>query len=171
MAHVYTVPPIPGVEDLYSLLTFLTDPDKYKDQLDKLEGLRAEVNGLIEKVGKADEIEALQGQAATARHLAGEALSAAKISAGALVAAARDEAYRITQDAEKDAARREATIKADMAVVTTRQAEIAADARALADSKEDVAKLRSEAERLMTAAKALKEEYDAKVARVKAAGL
>ena len=70
MAHVYQMQPIPGVDDLFTLINFLGDADSYKARLADMLALRDEINGLVEKAGKADQIEVLYGQAKTERETA-----------------------------------------------------------------------------------------------------
>lgn len=63
MARVYTLPPIPGVKDLNTLMAFLQNKDEYDARLQALTTLEEEINALILKVGPAEEIETLHKQA------------------------------------------------------------------------------------------------------------
>lgn len=63
MARVYTLPPIPGVKDLNTLMAFLQNKEDYDARLQALTTLEEEINALILKVGPAEDIETLHKQA------------------------------------------------------------------------------------------------------------
>lgn len=171
MAHVYHVQPIPGVEDLYGLLAFLTDPSKYKAHLDKLETLRAECNGLIEKVGKAEQIETMVGQAAIAKRDADQLLKDTAVQAKAILYSANAEAEDVRKSADAYATKRQVSLDARADDIAVMQ-KVVNDAEANLAQRADVVTSRAlAAGSLMSHATALKDEYETKVAKLRAAGL
>ena len=171
MAKVLSVEPIPGVTDLFSLLTFLTDPDKYEVQLKKLEDLRKAANLEISRVGKSEEIEALALKAKLAHDDSVAALDRARLAAGLLVSEAKAEAAALSDAANKD--RWDKAAKLD-----TRSQALAAQEQAVAEAEKAVARVTEQAnadrhalEAAHRAVDILKAEYEAKVAKVRAAGL
>lgn len=92
MARVYTLPPIPGVKDLNTLMAFLANADEYEARMLALTTLEEEINAMILKVGPAEEIEVLNIQAAKALADAKAALAEAEEKAKAIVAEAENQA-------------------------------------------------------------------------------
>ncbi len=92
MARVYTLPPIPGVKDLNTLMAFLMDKEEYDTRLQALTGLEEEINAMILKVGPAEEIETLHAQATKHLDEATATLKDAKAKAKSIVAEAENKA-------------------------------------------------------------------------------
>ncbi len=91
MARVYALPPIPGVKDFLTLAEFLNNKDVCEARLNALMALEEEINGLVEKVGKAEEISSLHNKAlATVQEAEKKAKEAEALKAQA--AAIKDEA-------------------------------------------------------------------------------
>ena len=174
MAHVHSIPPIPGVDDLYSLLAFLSDKGACERRFMEMEKLRDEINGLVELVGKAHEIEPLQIKAETDRLAA-----AAELEQGrAKVRAMRDEADASigARMAEFDAARAKAE-----AILAERRQELNDQSKFIAVDREKITQAEDalkNAERTRAAyeakrieAEALRAQYEAKLMAIrKAAG-
>jgi cell division septum initiation protein DivIVA len=115
MAKVYGVQPIPGVKDLFTLLDFLADSKAYEANLNAMIDVRDEIQVLIGRVGKADQIETLLVQA---KEKFGEA-----------------ENLRKRTELEADNLLAEAKLKAESVLVSARNLE-----RANADGAEKLAK-------------------------------
>lgn len=167
MARVYTLPPIPGVKDLNTLMAFLMDKDEYDGRLHALVTLEEEINDLVEKVGKAEDITTLHAQAAQkesdANRLIAEAqaiLKAAKEDAAQVTAKAREDSQaslvEIEMQAKTLAASRDAfdTFKAEQAALLAEWEEKLRAREALA------AKIHKESQELMA-------EYQAKLDKLK----
>ena len=102
MAHVYQMPPVPGVEDFYTLVAFLANTERYAKQMDEMLLLRDEINKLVEKVGKAEEIDSLHMRAVADRQEGEAVLLRARESAASVIAASRDTADQISLDGAKE---------------------------------------------------------------------
>lgn len=126
MAHVYQMPPVPGVEDFYTLVAFLANTERYAKQMDEMLLLRDEINKLVEKVGKAEEIDSLHMRAVADRQEGEAVLLRAKESASAMLSAARDSAAQFRIDAEKE-------LEAQKVELHEKQAALKEHERAVAD--------------------------------------
>ena len=170
--QVPTVPPLEGVDDLYSLLAFLVDPEAVEKRLAQMESVRDEINKLVEKVGKAGDIDRLYIQAKTARETAERELEQA-----------REKARQAMAEVDKaDAARRadyavqHAKMEADLA---SKRDELNAQAKTNAVDWHKIEQAESAtraADKARTAADArhaeltkLKEQYESKLAAIKKA--
>ena len=92
MARVYALPPIPGVKDFLTLTEFLANKDACEARLNALMGLEEEINGLVEKVAKAEEIDPLHTQALATVQEANKKLAEAE--------AVKEQAAKIKLDAD-----------------------------------------------------------------------
>mgnify|MGYP001571670691 FL=1 len=171
MAHVPSLPPLPGVDDLYSLLAFLSDKDACESRLMEMERLRDEMNGLVEKVGKADEIDRLRIQADVDRDMAGKELAQGRSRAKQ---AADDFAKEMqSKQDEFDARCRIFTGAMDKRTLDIKEAEATIfihEANIKAHDEKVTAREHATEARWNEAA-ALKAEYEAKLAKLKAAGV
>lgn len=122
MARVYTLPPIPGVKDLNTLMAFLQNKEEYDARLQAMTALEEEINALILKVGPAEDIETLHKQAeqATKDALAHAEQAAAEVKA----IKAEADTYAAEIKAKADDLMKEWTAKS--AALATSQAEFAA---------------------------------------------
>lgn len=171
MAHVYTVPPIPGVKDLFTLLEFLKDAEKFAERLSAMEKVRDEINALVEAVGKVEEIERLRIQADTDRGNArlileeANAESAnAKVQADSVLAQARAKAEEELRAAVVKREQSEAHARQILADLNSRESALNAREKAL-QQRED------EASALFKRGQSLTEEFTGKLAKLKAAGV
>lgn len=92
MARVYALPPIPGVKDFLTLTEFLANKDVCEARLNALMALEEEINGLVEKVAKAEEIDPLHNKALATVQDANKKLAEAE--------AIKDQAAQIKADAD-----------------------------------------------------------------------
>lgn len=169
MAKVYGVQPIPGVKDLFTLLDFLADSKAYEANLNAMIDVRDEIQVLIGRVGKADQIETLLVQA---KEKFGEA-----------------ENLRKRTELEADNLLAEAKLKAESVLVSARNLEranadgaekLAEQVKAFEDNKAAIAaELQEQLQRAndleiaalqaKVDAEDLKATYEAKLAKLKAA--
>ena len=169
MATIPQVPPIPGVKEALGLLAFIRDADKYGGYLERLVAMRDEVNALVAAYGTVSEIEALRNQAKTDRQMAAEGLAKARAEAEARLAeaqAAHDDAEARVASATAACERREAEASARAATLAAAEQ---AHAEAIARDQARLASERAEVKGLREAVEALKADYDAKLARLRAA--
>lgn len=169
MAKVYGVQPIPGVKDLFTLLDFLADSKAYEANLNAMIDVRDEIQVLIGRVGKADQIETLLVRA---KEKFGEA-----------------ENLRKRTELEADNLLAEAKLKAESVLVSARNLEranadgaekLAEQVKAFEDNKAAIAaELQEQLQRAndleiaalqaKVDAEDLKATYEAKLAKLKAA--
>lgn len=174
MAHVYQMQPIPGVEDMLTLMAFLGDVEKYKSSLSKMLTLRDEINALVEASGKVDEIAVLHARATADRQEAEATIGRARESAMAIIQKAKDDAFLVTQAGEK-------TVRDRAMALDAREAKLLADVQsnhenrailaAAADAKQAAETARAAAEQKSHDLDKLKKVYEDKLDAIrKAAG-
>lgn len=171
MAHVHSIPPIPGVDDLFSLLAFLSDKDACEKRLADMEHLRDEINRLVEAVGKVEQIDSLRIHAEGANAEAMALLAEAKKG----MAAVREEIAKLRATAEEDERVFRAKLVQEREVwgAALREAEDAARQRdeSVEARSKAAHELMNEAQRIAEEARALRDEYNGKLAKLKAAGV
>lgn len=170
--QVPTVQPLPGVEDLYSLLAFLVDPEAVEKRLHEMERVKDEINKLVEKVGKAQDIDRLYIQAQTERETAARELEQAREKARQAMAEVdhADKARRADYDKQRAVA--EADIAQRVADMNTRSASNAEQwgkITAAEDAVRAADKARLAADQRHAELTKLKEQYESKLAAIKAA--
>lgn len=169
MAKVYGVQPIPGVKDVYTLLDFLADSKAYEANLNALMDMRDEIQTLIGKVGKADQIETLLAQAKEKQAQAFQAVEQAKLQAVAIVGEAEAKAKDMMDSA---LALEKLNIAAAEKLEKNRRTfeEFkAAKEKDLQAYEQRVTDLEVEALKAQRDAKELIDKYEAKLAKFKAA--
>ena len=169
MAKVYGVQPIPGVKDVYTLLDFLADSKAYEANLNALMDMRDEIQALIGKVGKADQIETLLAQAKEKQAQAFQAVEQAKLQAVAIVGEAEAKAKDMMDSA---LSLEKLNIAAAEKLEKNRRAfeEFkAAKEKDLQAYEQRVTDLEVEALKAQRDAKELIDKYEAKLAKFKAA--
>ena len=96
MQKVEQVAQLPGVNDLFTLLTFLADKKEGVAYLKKLEDIRADLNQQLKDMGVGKDIAAARNQANTYEYEAKKALEAARKESGKLIADAKAEKAELT---------------------------------------------------------------------------
>lgn len=169
MAKVYGVQPIPGVKDVYTLLDFLADSKAYEANLNALMDMRDEIQALIGKVGKADQIETLLAQAKEKQAQAFQAVEQAKLQAVAIVGEAEAKAKDMMDSAlslEKlniaAAEKLEKNRRAFEEFKAAKEKDLQAYEQRLTDLEAAALQAQLEAKELM-------DKYEAKMAKLKAA--
>lgn len=169
MAKVYGVQPIPGVKDVYTLLDFLADSKAYEANLNALMDMRDEIQTLIGKVGKADQIETLLAQAKEKQAQAFQAVEQAKLQAVAIVGEAEAKAKDMMDSAlalEKlniaAAEKLEKNRRAFEEFKVAKEKDLQAYEQRLTDLEAAALQAQLEAKELM-------DKYEAKMAKLKAA--
>lgn len=169
MAKVYGVQPIPGVKDLFTLLDFLADSKAYEANLNAMIDVRDEIQVLIGRVGKADQIKTLLVQAkekfSEAENLrkrteleADNLLAEAKLKAESVLVSARNLERANADGAEK--------LAKQVKAFEDNKAAIAAELQEQLQRANDleIAALQAKVD-----AEDLKATYEAKLAKLKAA--
>jgi len=171
MAKVIAVPPIPGVEDLLTLMAFLADSKSCSERLKELESVRSEINSLIERVGKADEIEALRTKADQAHEDAKNALAEASRKAAELISSAEetlgDARAKIDVERKNLSDERASHLQAmeqDKEILSIKASDLAA-------REENLSKKTAEVASQADAASKLAREADDKMTRLRNAGV
>jgi len=169
MAKIISVPPIPGVDGLFALLAFLDNKKAFQARLDELQDMHAQITALIEKVGKAEEIETMTTNAVVALETARDKLAEAGAKADALRAAAQREAdamrETIHDEREKWLAQRD-SVRGDL---DSRLAEVDRREAALKGAEDRASRLAATAASDLAAAKAMRDEAETRLSRMKAA--
>lgn len=169
MAKVYGVQPIPGVKDVYTLLDFLADSKAYEANLNALMDMRDEIQALIGKVGKADQIETLLAQAKEKQAQAFQAVEQAKLQAVAIVGEAEAKAKDMMDSAlSLEKLNIAAAEKLEKNRRTFEEFK-AAKEKDLQAYEQRVTDLEVEALKAQRDAKELIDKYEAKLAKFKAA--
>lgn len=162
------VPPIPGVTDFASLLDFLKNQEMYESRVLQLEALRVQIEDGVQRLIGAEEVDVARNQARVDRNMAAEELRHA-----------RSEIKRMTADAyaERDAAlaetklAREALESAKCGHDRARRvSDEALREREHALSRAQAALEQQKAETIAArkAAESIREEFQAKLATLKA---
>ncbi len=169
MAKVYGVQPIPGVKDVYTLLDFLADSKAYEANLNAMMDMRDEIQTLIGKVGKADQIETLLAQAKEKQAQAFQAVEQAKLQAVTIVGEAEAKAKDMMDSAL--ALEKQNIAAAEKLENNRRTFEEfkAAKEKDLQAYEQRVTDLEVEALKAQMDAKELIDKYEAKMAKLKAA--
>ncbi len=169
MAKVYGVQPIPGVKDVYTLLDFLADSKAYEANLNAMMDMRGEIQTLIGKVGKADQIETLLAQAKEKQAQAFQAVEQAKLQAVTIVGEAEAKAKDMMDSAL--ALEKQNIAAAEKLENNRRTFEEfkAAKEKDLQAYEQRVTDLEVEALKAQMDAKELIDKYEAKMAKLKAA--
>ena len=169
MAKVYGVQPIPGVKDVYTLLDFLADSKAYEANLNAMMDMRDEIQTLIGKVGKADQIETLLAQAKEKQAKAFQAVEQAKLQAVTIVGEAEAKAKDMMDSAL--ALEKQNIAAAEKLEKNRRTFEEfkAAKEKDLQAYEQRVTDLEVEALKAQMDAKELIDKYEAKMAKLKAA--
>lgn len=169
MAKVYGVQPIPGVKDVYTLLDFLADSKAYEANLNAMMDMRDEIQTLIGKVGKADQIETLLAQAKEKQAQAFQAVEQAKLQAVTIVGEAEAKAKDMMDSAL--ALEKQNIAAAEKLENNRRTFEEfkAAKEKDLQAYEQRVTDLEVEALKAQMDAKELIDKYEAKLAKFKAA--
>lgn len=169
MAKVYGVQPIPGVKDVYTLLDFLADSKAYEANLNAMMDMRDEIQALIGKVGKADQIETLLAQAKEKQAQAFQAVEQAKLQAVTIVGEAEAKAKDMMDSAL--ALEKQNIAAAEKLEKNRRTFEEfkAAKEKDLQAYEQRVTDLEVEALKAQRDAKELIDKYEAKLAKFKAA--
>lgn len=169
MAHVVTVPPIPGVKDFLTLCEFLNNREQAQQYIAQIEVVRGEINALVVAYGDVKDIDGLKIQAQDDRQSAAEYLAQAQqtakdadertqrqlVDANTRAQAVFEEAKAFKAKFERDA--RERTAQLD-----TRATTLDAREQALSNRERD-------ASALMTKAQELHDEFSGKASRLKEA--
>lgn len=169
MAKLFTIPPVPGAKDLFTLIEFLSDVPAYEAHLGALQDVLDKIQEHISRVGQADQIESLLNQA---KERFGEAdcmIAQAKLSSSALFAEAETKAEallaaaRATEKANADAAEKLAKqIKAFEENKAATEAMLQEQLQKAHEMEIDALKAKVDAEDLLA-------KYEAKMAKLKAA--
>ena len=159
--------PIPGVDDLYSLIEFLGNEKEYKKQLDLMKDLRKELTNLIEKVGKVNEITGLHQAALVAKAKAERSLLEAQTEAHEI-----GEKATVAIDKEKETFRKR-TQETNRGL-KTREDNVAALEVTVVGREESVGKKEAAVEKReaaskheMEAAQTLRKEFEEKARQMK----
>lgn len=165
------IPPMSGADALLSLLDFLKDKPGVEKRFKELEALRQEINEKIATVGKVEDVEALHAAAVADRQKATEALRAAKEHATETTKhafAARDAAIaEAAQIREQNAEARKA-IEADKLAWERQRGDREGALRVMED---DIRQARDRALAHEAVSERMREEWDEKMGRLKAAGI
>ena len=89
MQKIDQIAQLPGVNDLFSLVTFLADKKAGLEYLKKLEDLRADLNQRMKDMGIGKDIAAARNQADTFNYEAKKALAAAHQESDKIIAATK----------------------------------------------------------------------------------
>lgn len=162
------MPPIPGVDDVFTLLAFLADPTAYQARLDALQAYAKRLDARLAEIGLAEATDQTLLQARADRQMAGEELRQAKAQASALIGTAledRDAAVAAAAQARRalDAER----VEFETALVRA-QADLATAGLAVAKRESDAREMLAEGQARLTEAKAIKADYEARLARLEA---
>jgi len=122
MAKYNKIPEPAGMDTLSALLVVLTDPDRYEERKNYLEGLRDEINEAIDKRGIVGDIETLHAQAATLKSEAAQIRAAAEMDAREVREAAKAYATEAKEKADADAAKTRASAQKYLEDARTRAA-------------------------------------------------
>jgi predicted ribosome quality control (RQC) complex YloA/Tae2 family protein len=164
-----TMGPIPAYEELMGLLRVVANPALFTEKLNALESLRAEINSRITDVGRLSRIDGLEIDAANAMTVARSRLEASKGEADALVADAKVEAAAIKNEIQ---AVREALRKQEAAAkkeFETTRAALLGERQAAESMRAEALAATADAQKLLAAATAMREEYEQKLGRLQAA--
>lgn len=166
MAKVFQIPPVPGVKDVFTLLSFLAEQEVYEEHLEDLIAIRDECVMLINKVADVNEITALKQQAENALSVAQAHVATAQDQAIQRRKQAEDEAKDILAKAVADS-QAAAQLKADLeqkAALFAKEVDLKGKA-----IDQQTMELKSRLNSLAVTeakAKALKEDYEAKVKKL-----
>ena len=168
MAQVLAVAPIPGVKDFLTFLEFLNNKEKLSAYVAKIELTRQEINELIGKYGKAEQIDGLHAQAAAALNDAKATLEAAKVQSDELIAKATLEAAEINSEA-KAVADSVAADRKDFDKYRAEQLSVLAKDKEAVNSALAVAEAREvSAQAMLSSATESKKQYDEKLLKLRA---
>lgn len=169
MAKVYGVQPIPGVRDVFTLLEFLADSKAFEANLKSMMAMRDEIQMLIGKVGKADQIESLLAQAKEKQAQAFQEVEQAKLAATNIVAEAEAKARDMMDSAL--ALEKQNIAAAEKLEKNRRTFEEfkAAKEKDLQEYEQRVVDLEVAALQAQVDAQDLMDKYEAKMAKLKAA--
>lgn len=160
---------IAGVEDLSSLLTFLSDPKKYKEKLDELTKKQQIIKDLIATYTTAKDIGKALGAANSAKEEALSELAKARSD----VEKTGNDARRRADEIVKKAAQRAQDVEDDLGNRERESAERLQEAKVMVDEAvRESAKAQSmlsKAERMLEQAIRIKDEFTERAARLQAA--
>lgn len=168
MARVLTLPPIPGVDGVYSLLSFLADVDACAKRLTDLESLRSEINGLVSAVAKVEDIERLHAQAESNLTTAKNALVQAETEAVSIRSKVDTEIRAERQKWEHEQQHKNSEMQARLYEHERDVIELNQQAKAVESAQAAAAKMMDEANRIWANATAMKAEYEKKITGLRA---
>lgn len=153
-----------GSNQLFDLLSLVSDPKAYAEKVQALEAATAENKKYVELVAPASDIIRLREVARQEREAAAEELAAARKEAANLIATAKDEATAIRNAANAAASATKRRAQQGMDQVQAKHAELdraIADAKSAEDRSEHAA---AELRALADKAQQAKEDADAMMA-------
>lgn len=165
------IPAVPEMASLFAFIEFLRDPSKVEETAKYLESLRIALNEKIELAGKAEEIGSLRANAESDRLQAAHDLAKAREEAEKIVADAAEKAAKAAEASEAKIRGREQALAERDAAVVAKEAELADRAKALEEREREAAEKSYAGTRALGEGKALKQEYEAKLAKLRAAGV
>lgn len=163
--------PVPGTQELFELLSFVLDAKAVKERLDFLESYRNEINELIDVHGSADQIESLKSAASEDRAKAADTLQKAQARAKAIVEDAEREASTKKTLAESSAKGQREALEERAAGLSARESVLAAHEESVKVREEEARRERAMANSVLAEGNRLQEEYEAKLAKLRAAGV
>lgn len=173
MAKMMTLPPIPGVRDLQTLMAFIMNKDEYDARLEAMVSLQEEIHTMLGKYSTVKDLDALLSSAMQKDAEASNTLEAARLKAKSDALDITQAAKVAAEDKLRDAERvYQETVAKMSQLVSEKEAfeqyrtEVEADLdqrlKACASREAESTKVKAEAE-------AMHEALTAKLAKLKAA--
>lgn len=163
--------PVQGTQELFDLLAFVLDAEAVQKRLTELEAYRNEINDLIGVYGKADQIDGLWSAAAEDRTKAAAELSEARAKAKALVEEGEARVKAAAALADERARKQQEGLDKRASDLAAEQSELLKLDAHLQTREALVTQLDAKAQRALNMANQLKEEYETKLAKLRAAGV
>lgn len=158
---------IPGVVDAMTLLQLVREPERYQKALEEIVAKQVELEGLVAKVGKAEDIERMHSEAKEQLEAVRDKIDKAERSAQSILSIAREQAGGIQNHAQDMQGRIEQERKEFEAWRLEETKVLHEREEALAGREKDAADKMAHASSKLQQAINLKHEFEGKLAKMK----